>query len=279
MNEATRNARGNHASVNGLDMYYEIHGTGRALVLLHGGLTTIDTSFGKVLPALAQSWQVIAVEQQAHGHTADVDRPLSFAQMADDTAALLRRIGVQQADLFGYSDGGNVALGIAIRHPDLVRKLAIAGTSYNSDGLYPEILDLLRHASAEDMPAVLRDAYMRVAPRPEDWPTLVAKVARLGVEFPGWRPEDIRSIQAPALVMIGDADIVRPEHAVELFRLLPHAQLAVLPGTDHGMRLDRPEWLLSMLTAFLEAPMPEDNENAGADAGANDAANDAANDG
>ena len=142
------------------------------------------------------------------------------------------------------------------------RKLAIAGTSYRSDGLYPEILEFLRHARAEDMPAELRDAYTRVAPRPEDWPTLVAKVTRLGAEFPGWRPADIRSIQAPALVMIGDADIVRPEHAVELFRLLPHAQLAVLPGTDHGMRLDQPDWLLSMLTAFLDAPMPEDSARA-----------------
>lgn len=240
-----------------IEMYYEIRGTGRPLVLLHGGLTTIETSFGKALPSLAQTWQVIAVEQQAHGRTADVDRPLSFEQMADDTAALLRRIGIQQADFFGYSDGGNVALGLAIRHPGLVRKLAIAGTNYNNDGLYPEILEFLRHANAEDMPSELRDAYTRVAPRPEDWPTLVAKVARLGVEFQGWRPEDIRSIEAPTLVMIGDADIVRPEHAVELFRLLPHAQLAVLPGTDHGMRLDQPEWLLSMLTAFLDAPMPE----------------------
>jgi pimeloyl-ACP methyl ester carboxylesterase len=266
MNEGTRNARGSYASVDGLEMYYEIHGTGRPLVLLHGGLTTIDTSFGKALPSLAQTWQVIAVEQQAHGHTVDIDRPLDFAQMADDTAALLRRIGVKQADFFGYSDGGNVALGIAIRHPDLVRKLAIAGTNYNNDGLYPEILEFLRHANAEDMPAVLRDAYTRVAPKPDDWATLVDKVARLGVDFKGWQPEDIRSIKAPALVMIGDADIVRPEHAVEMFRLLPHAQLAVLPGTDHGMRLDRPEWLLSMLAAFLDAPMPE--ATVGATAGA-----------
>lgn len=266
MNQDTKSARGSYASVNDLEMYYEIHGTGRPLVLLHGGLTTIDTSFGKALPSLAQTWQVIAVEQQAHGHTADIDRPLSFEQMADDTAALLRHIGVKQADFFGYSDGGNVALGIAIRHPDLVHKLAIAGTNYNNDGLYPEILEFLRHANAEDMPAVLRGAYTRVAPKPEDWPTLVAKVARLGVDFQGWRPEDIRSIKAPALVMIGDADIVRPEHAVELFRLLPHAQLAVLPGTDHGMRLDHPEWLLSMLAAFLDAPMPEAHVSASASA-------------
>jgi pimeloyl-ACP methyl ester carboxylesterase len=253
----TASAPGSYASVNGLEMYYEIHGAGRPLVLLHGGPTTIDTSFGKLLPTLAKARQVIAVEQQGHGHTADIDRPLSFEQMADDTAALLRHLKIEKADFFGYSDGGNVALGIAIRHPDLVRKLAVAGTNYNNDGIYPEILEFLKHARPDDL-GDLRDAYVRVAPRPEDWPRLVAKVAELGVQFKGWRPEDIRAIEAPALVMIGDADIVRPEHAVEMFRLLPHAQLAVLPGTDHIALVERVDWVLSMIAAFLDAPMPED---------------------
>jgi pimeloyl-ACP methyl ester carboxylesterase len=248
---------GNYAAVNGLKMYYEIHGTGRPLVLLHGGLTTIQGSFEKVLPSFANTRRVIAVEQQGHGRTADVDRPLSFGQMADDTAELLRQLGIQQADFFGYSDGGNVALGIAIRHPELVRKFVIAGTNYNNDGLYPEILEFFKDVKAEDLGPELRDAYTDVAPHPEDWPTLVAKVMKQAAEFEGWQPEDIRAIGAPALIMIGDADIVRPEHAVELFRLLPHAQLAVLPGTEHQAIVERAEWLLSMISAFFEAPMPE----------------------
>jgi pimeloyl-ACP methyl ester carboxylesterase len=252
----TTAAVSDYAPVNGLEMYYEIHGTGRPLVLLHGGPTTIDTSFGQVLPSLAKTRRVIAVEQQGHGHTADIDRPLSFEQMADDTAALLRQLGIEQADLFGYSDGGNVALGLAIRHPELVRKLAIAGTNYHNDRLYPEFLASFAQATPDDL-GELREAYIRVASRPKDWPTLVAKVQRLGAEFKGWPPEAMRSIEAPTLVMIGDADIVRPEHAVELFRLLPHAQLAVLPGTDHIALVERADWLLSMLSAFLDAPMPE----------------------
>jgi pimeloyl-ACP methyl ester carboxylesterase len=137
-----------------------------------------------------------------------------------------------------------------------VRKLAIAGTNYNNDGLYPEFLEFFEHATPEDL-GELRDAYIRVAPRPEDWPTLVAKVKQLGAEFKGWPPEAIQAIEAPTLVMIGDADIVRPEHAVELFRLLPHAQLAVLPGTDHVTLVERADWLLSMIEPFLDAPVPE----------------------
>jgi pimeloyl-ACP methyl ester carboxylesterase len=248
---------GSYASVNGLNMYYEIRGTGSPLVLLHGGPTTIDTSFGKLRLSLAKTWKTVAVEQQGHGHTADIDRPLTFEPMADDTAALLRHLKIEKADFFGYSDGGNVALGIAIRHPELVRKLVVAGTNYNNDGLYPEILEFLKHATPEDLGTELRDAYTRVAPRPEDWPTLVAKVMKMGVEFKGWRPEDIRSINAPAMVMAGDADIVRPEHAVQMFRLLPHGQLAMLPGTDHGTLLQRPDWVVSMIEAFLDAPMPK----------------------
>lgn len=257
----TTNDRGSYAEVNGLEMYYEIHGSdqgGVPLVLLHGGLTTIDISFGKVLPSLAKSRRVIAVEQQAHGHTADIARPLDFEQIADDTAALLRHLGIEDADVFGYSDGGNVALGISIRHPDLVRKLMVAGTNFNNDGLYPEFLEFLKHATPDDMGG-LRDAYIRAAPKPDDWPTLVAKVTEQAVEFKGWRPEDIQSIEAPAMVMIGDADIVRPEHAVELFRLLSRSKLAILPDTDHVTFLERADWLLSMIGEFLDASMPEND--------------------
>jgi pimeloyl-ACP methyl ester carboxylesterase len=250
-------SKGNYAEVNGLSMYYEIHGTGEPLVLLNGGPTTIDTSFGAVLPVHAKSWKVIAVEQQGHGHTADIDRPMSFPQMADDTASLLKYLGIEQADFFGYSDGGNVGLGVAIRHLELVRKLVVAGTNLNNDGLTPGMVETYRSLGPDDL-GNLEDAYVAVAPRPEDWPVLVRKVMQMAVDFSGWRPEEIREIKVPTLFIIGDADIVRPEHAVEMFRLLPHARLAVLPGTDHVTLIqERSGWLLSMITEFLGAPKPE----------------------
>lgn len=260
-NETNANAKGNYASVNGLKMYYEIHGTATGkhppLVLLHGGGSTIDTSFGKVLPFFAKTRQVIAFEQQGKGRTADIDRPFTFEQSADDTAALLRHLKVERADFFGYSNGGNIALQIALRHPNLVRKLIVASAMFTNDGLYSEFRESLKQATPENMPAELREAYLGVAPHPEDLPTLVSKSVERMLEFKDWRPKEIQSIDAPTLVMIGDADLVRPEHAVEMFRLLPHAQLAVLAGTDHMMLVKRTDWQVSMITAFLEAPMPK----------------------
>ena len=243
--------------VNGLKMYYEIQGAGRPLVLIHGGVCTIDTCLGKVRPPLAKNWKTVAVELQGHGHTADVDRPLTFEQMAEDTAALLRQLKVENADFVGYSLGGGVALRIAMRYPNLVRKLVVIGTTTNNDGLTPGLLEAFKTMKPEDIPAEFQEAYARTAPDPKQWPTLVAKVVKLLLEFKGLRPEDIRSIRAPVLVIIGDADIVRPEHAVQMFRLLPHAQLAVLPGTDHFLPMQRSDWAVPMIEAFLNAPMPK----------------------
>lgn len=250
---------GRYAPVNGLEIYYELHGRGRPLVLLHGGLTTIASSFGALLPRLAAFRRIVAIEQQAHGHTADADRPFSFEQMADDTAALLGQLGIEEADLFGYSDGGNVALGVALRHPGLARKLVLAGTHYRSDGLYPDILEGLRQAKADDIPAALREEYERVAPHPEHWPRLVAKQMKQHREFEGWRAEELRRLWTPTLILVGDNDIVRPEHAVELFRLLPYARLAVLPDTDHvALMLERPDCLAAMVNEFLDEPTPDE---------------------
>lgn len=247
-----------YAPVNGLNMYYDIQGEGRPLVLLHGGITTIEYSFGKIRPSLAKKYKTIAVEQQAHGHTADVDRPLTYEQMAEDTAALLRHLKVERADFFGWSDGGAIALRIAAKHPDLVRKVAVFGTSSNPDGETPETKRGLQELKADDEGlAEFREGYAEVAPEPENWPVLIDKVKRLAREFGGWPPEDIKAIKAPVMVMVGDADIIRPEHALELFRLLPHGQLAVLPVSDHFAPVQRPEWVLSMLDAFLSTPMPE----------------------
>src|SRR5258708_7013504 len=151
MNRRVEMTQGKYANVNGLKMYYEIHGTGRPLVLLHGALSAIGTSFGKLLPSLAKTRQVIAIEQQAHGHTADIDRPLTIEQMADDTAALLQHIGIEHADIFGYSMGAGIALQIAIGHLDLVRKLVVAAVTYNSDGFHPGLLAGMETLKPEDL--------------------------------------------------------------------------------------------------------------------------------
>jgi pimeloyl-ACP methyl ester carboxylesterase len=250
-------AADSYASVNGLKMYYEIQGTRRALVLLHGGLCTIELCLGRVQPPLAKTWKTVAIEQQAHGRTADVDRPLSYDQMAEDTAALLRQLKIENADFLGYSMGGTTALRIAMRHPELVRKLVIIGTPYNNEGLIPGLMENFKALTPEDIPQQFRDAYAKTAPHPEQWPTLVGKIKNLLLDFKGWQPEDIQSIKAPTLLMIGDADIVRPEHAVQMFRLLQHGELAVLPGTSHFAPIERPAWITSMSRAFFKAPMPK----------------------
>jgi len=259
-----------YVPVNGLEMYYEIHGSGQPLVLLHGNLSTISTSFGKVLPWLASTRRIIAVEQQGHGHTADIERPFSIGQWAQDTTALLRHLGIEQADFFGYSSGGAVALEITLRSPALVRKLVWAGgTSYRRDGLYPELLTAGETMKPEDLDgSPFQLAYERCAPHPEQWHSLVAKIADLDRAPLGWPPEVIASVKVPTLLIIGDSDIVRPEHVIEMFRLLgggvvgdlvglPCSQLAVLPGTTHVTLTDRAEWLASMITGFLDAPLPE----------------------
>lgn len=246
-----------YASVNGLKVYYEVHGTPEAqnppLVLVHGGGSTIETSFGEILPALVKTRQVIAFEQQGHGRTADVDRPFSFEESAEDTVGLLRFLKVQKADLFGYSNGGHIALQVAISHPEFVRKLIVESAMFSRDGSDPQFWESFQHAKLGDMPSELREAYLREAPRPQDLPTFFAKSVQRMLNFKGWTREEIKSIEAPTLLVIGDRDIVRPEHAVEMFRLLPHAQLAVLPGTDHMTIVRRGRWEIPMIEAFLAA--------------------------
>ena len=237
------------------DSHYEIQGDGCPLVLLHGGFTTIEGSFKQIRPALAKTRKTIAIEQQAHGHTADINRPLTQEQMADDTAALLRHLKIENADFFGFSMGGNISLQLALRHPKLARKIAFIGTNYNNDGMTPENFELLKKTTAESLPPQLREDYLKVAPHPEDWATLVSKVKKQAMEFKGFSPETLQSIQQPTLVMIGDNDFHSVEHEARLFRLLPHSRLAVLPGTNHDSVNQRPDWIVSMIQDFLDAPM------------------------
>ncbi|MBZ0285673.1 MAG: alpha/beta fold hydrolase [Anaerolineae bacterium] len=261
MNERLQPSVTDYAPVNDLNMYYEIYGSGQPLVLLHGGMTTVE-DFSLVLPAFAQTRQVIAFERQGHGHTADIDRPFSLEQWADDTAALLQHLKIEQADILGYSNGGSVALAFALRHPKMVRKLVLVSAIYNSEGYYPGILEGLKHAKAESLPPIMREMYIKVAPRPQDWEMLVEKSVKSAATFTGWQKKDIRTISAPTLIMVGDSDIVRTEHAVELYRLIPHAELAVLPATDHiGILFQRVEWMAEMITEFLNTPLPEETQH------------------
>jgi len=259
-----------YAPVNGLNMYYEIHGTGQPLVLLHGAFSGIGTSFGELWPSLAQTRQIVAFELQAHGRTADIDRPLTLEQMADDVSAALRHLGIDRADVFGYSMGSSVALRLAIRHPDVVRKLVLASITYKMEGVHPGLMDGLAAMKPEMMHGSLwHEEYMRIAPRPEDFATLFAKKTQMDRGIQDIPAETIRAIQAPTLLIIGDSDLVRPEHAVEMFRLLgggvfgdmppglPASQLAVLPGTSHVSLKDRVELLVPMISSFLDAPMPK----------------------
>jgi pimeloyl-ACP methyl ester carboxylesterase len=252
------NPKTGYAPVNGLKIYYEIHGAANharpPLVLLHGGGDTIKTSFGHALPVLARDRQIIAFEQQGFGHTADIaDRPFSFEQSADDTAALLDYMHVARADLVGFSNGGTIAFQVAIRHPKIVRKLVVASAFFRRNGGYPEFWTAFTGAKLEQMPKELQDAYLAVAPHPENLQVFFDKCVERMRNFKDIPDDAIRGIAAPTLVIVGDDDVMRPEHAVEEFRLLPHARLAVLPGTDHMKVMTRAEWIVPMVSEFLDA--------------------------
>lgn len=223
----------NYASVNGLKMYYEIHGNGMPLVLLHGGGSTIATTFGRILPELAISHKVIAVELQAHGHTLDIDRPLSFEQDADDVAALLQQLHIEKADFLGFSNGGTTCLQIAIRHPKLVNKLVAIAALYKRSGTPPGFFDGFDHVTLKDMPGPLQEAYLKANPDPKGLQRMFERdVARMKA-FKDISDADIRSIQAPTLVINGDAEAILASHALELSHTLPHGRLLILPG-GHG---------------------------------------------
>jgi pimeloyl-ACP methyl ester carboxylesterase len=271
--------KGDYAEVNGLRMYYEVHSEGRPLVLLHGAYMTVD-AMGSILPGLAETRQVIAAEMQGHGRTADIDRPITYEHMADDVAALLRHLGIDEADAFGYSMGGAIALQLAIRHPGLARRLVVASASFTSDGMQPELQEMLPTITPEMFAgSPIEAAYQEVAPNPEDLPRLVEKMKRLDVTPFAWPAEDVRGIEAPTMIVVGDADAIRLEHAFEMFRLLgggamgdlagfSKSRLVVLPGTSHFIPpgsgvMDRAEWLLAIVPPFLDAPTLEAEPSAG----------------
>jgi pimeloyl-ACP methyl ester carboxylesterase len=223
-----------YATVNGLNMYYEIYGEGTLpLVLIHGGGSTIESSFGTWLPLISPIGKLVAVELQAHGRTGDREAPETFEQDADDVAALLTYLKIVKANFFGFSNGGTTTLQIAIRHPNMVHKIVVASSNYRNDGMVPGFFDGFPNVTLAQMPESLKEAYLKVAPDKSKLQIMFEKdVARM-VNFTDIPDEDIRAIKAPALILVSDRDMVMPEHAIKLSRLLPGGRLAILPGV-HG---------------------------------------------
>lgn len=230
---AQQKPAGQYASVNGLKLYYEIHGKGYPLVLLHGGGSTIESTFGRILPDLAKNHKVIAIELQAHGRTKDIDRPLSFEQDADDVAALLIQLQIDKADIMGFSNGGTTSLQIAIRHPKLVNKLVLASALYKRTGMMAGFFEGMQHVTIEQMPSQLKEAFLKVNPDPKGLQAMFDRDATRMRNFKDIPDAALEGIQAPALVINADKDVVLPEHALEIAHKLPNAQLAILPG-GHG---------------------------------------------
>jgi pimeloyl-ACP methyl ester carboxylesterase len=244
-----------YAPVNGLQLYYETRGGGPPLVLLHGGLMTIDLNWGPLLEPLASSRQVIAVELQGHGHTADTDRRMTIEALAGDVVGLLDHLGIAEADLFGFSLGGLVAYAVALGSPARTGKLIAASADpYRPPGRQGSPIDEDRMPTPADFQA-MRDAYLAVAPDPDHFDEFAAKTSTMVVhEFPGWTADQLRSLQVPTLLIYGDRDFSPLPDVVELFGLLPDAQLAVLPGTTHMGVTRRPGELLALISRFLDTP-------------------------
>lgn len=250
---------GAYATVNGLRMYYEVHGTGRPLVLLHGGLATIDVSFGHLVPTLACGRQVIAIEQQAHGRTADIDRALTCERMADDTAELLRQLGIERADFFGFSMGGTTALQLAVRHPRLVRKQAVVSSSCNSDGYEPNaVAGMFRNMDSDadgSFYDMLRPELERLGVGESRWQKTVGRVKEAIEMGGGLSAQDLRSIEADTLFVAGIAGFVRRDHVEEMGRAVPRAQVKIFQGDDHDPSVVGRA--AALLPAFLDAsPRP-----------------------
>ncbi len=261
-----------YAPVNGLKLYYEIHGAGEPLVLLHGGFG-MTGMFDELLPQLTANRQVIAVDLQGHGRTADIDRPMSLEAMGDDVAALITHLGFEKADVMGYSMGGGAAFRTAAQHPELVRKLVLVSFPFKRNGWYSEMtagMEQMSAASAEFLKNTpMYHAYVAVAPDPDHFPALCDKMGEMMRRDYDWSAE-VAALTVPTLLVIGDADGLPPSHAAQFFELLgggkrdgswdgsgmSNSQLAILPGTTHYNSVDSP-LLVSIVAPFLDAPMPK----------------------
>ena len=263
--EPTTPTQTGYAPVNGLQMYYEIHGSGGTpLLLLHGGLFNIDLQFGALLPSLAANRQVIATDFQGHGRTNDLDRPLTSADLASDVLGLVEHLQLPQVDVFGFSVGGAVALHLAIRHPEVVRKLVVSSASFSPDGDREENSEAVGEMTVDMIAGTPMEAeYRAKSPHPDQLQGLLDKLGRYDQGFAGWSDDDIRGIAAPTLLTVGDCDAIRLEHAVKFLQLrggdvngdfvgVPASQLAVFPGTTHFFGLARTDLVRDVVLTFLD---------------------------
>jgi pimeloyl-ACP methyl ester carboxylesterase len=257
------NSKSGFSDVNGIKMYYEIYGEGKPLVLIHGGGSTIQTTFGRIIPLLSAHHQVIAMELQAHGNTNDRRTPLSFMQDADDVAALLKNLEVAKADFLGFSNGGQMAIEIALRHPELVNKLIIASAFYKRSGTFPAFWKGMDSAKFSDMPQAYKDEYLKINHDSTALLNMFNRDVHRMQTFKGWSDEQMKSIKAPTLIVNSDRDVGTPEHAVEMYRLIPNSHLVILPG-GHGTYLGEintltngkwtEDYVAKLLEEFLDAP-------------------------
>lgn len=259
---------GNRVEVNGMQMYYEVSGEGEPLVVLHGAYMNID-SIGAIIPKLAETHKVYAIEFQGHGRTTDIDRPITYPNLADDVAAFMDQVGVEKADVFGYSMGAAAGLQLAIRHPDKVNKLAAASVAYDASGWQPEFTAFIPQMTVEmflSMP--FAEEYKKLATNPDGFPALVEKLIQLEKEPMQWEA-DVKALKTPVLIISGDADVNTLEHAVAMFRLLgggvmgdmgrplAASRLAVLPATSHTAVINQPDLLHAFIEPFLKGETPK----------------------
>jgi pimeloyl-ACP methyl ester carboxylesterase len=240
-----------YSDVNGLKMYYEIHGQGKPIVLIHGGGSTIETSFGKLIPLLAKNRQVIAVELQAHGRTNDRNADLTFEQDADDVATLLKNLHIDKADFFGFSNGGTTTLQIAIRHPGLVDKMILGSALAKRNGVPDWFWGFMENANLENMPEQLKAGYKKVAADTNGLQVMHDRDVKRMVNFKDIPDEQVRSIKAPTLIIVGDKDVITPEHALELHRQIAKSELAIIPG-GHGQYIGE---ITTITTDFKESDL------------------------
>jgi pimeloyl-ACP methyl ester carboxylesterase len=256
-------AAGRRVQVNGMQMYYEVSGRGDPLIVLHGAYMNIPT-MGAIIPKLAKTHRVYALEFQGHGRTTDIDRPITYPNLADDVAAFMDAVGIKRADVFGYSMGAAAALQFAIRHPEKVNKLVAASVAYDVDGWQPAFRAFIPQMTVEMFVAMpFAKDYRKLAPNPEGFPELVKKLIALEHEPMAWE-KDVKALKTPVLIITGDADVATLEHSVAMFRLLgggemgdmgkplPASRLAVLPATSHTAVITQPDLLHAFIEPFLK---------------------------
>ncbi len=247
-----------YADVNGLHLYYETYGSGAPLVLLHGGMLTIDLNFATLIPTLAQTHTVIGVEMQGHGRTANIDREITYANLATDIVALLDHLGIERAAVLGHSMGGGVALELAVNHPDRVSAIVPISASVSKDGMHPDLLDPSTFETSSIMPtaqdfADFKGAYERLSPHPEQFDAFLMSLSGMDSDFAGWTDEQLAGISCPVLIVQGDNDFTTVPHAGVMLAKIPNSTLAVIPATTHMQVTRRDTILLPVLEQFFAA--------------------------